>query len=175
MMEMEEYHMAEVIVFKGAVTYPITIDPGVWIFDERKIDLRTYSGEEMNDGADHVNYLKGAGAQWDKELREGATPPSERRSLVEERKALEGDYAMKLAPFIENAQPLPGAVSVVIHREQGEPVTMSLADAKRAILQFAKDGKPIREGGPVLFYLPEDWKAKKDPVDHIVAFEFVVE
>ncbi|NGQ94772.1 hypothetical protein G3578_06185 [Brevibacillus sp. SYP-B805] len=167
--------MADVIVLKGAVTYPITIDPSVWIFDNRKIDLAAYTGDEVEDQAEPSAYVKGTGAQWDKELREGAALPSEKRSLVEERKALEGDFGMKLAPFIENAQPLPEATSIRIHREHGEPVLLPLAEAKRAILQFAKDGKPIREGGPVLFYLPEDWKAKKAPIDHIVAFEVLAD
>lgn len=167
--------MAEVIVMKGAVTFSITLDPSVWIFDDRKIDLRTYRGEEENQEADQQQYVQGTGAQWDRELKEGAPLPTEKRSLVEERKALEGDWGMRLAPFIEHAQPQPEVTAVRIHRESKEPVTLSLSDAKRAILQFAKDGKPIREGGPALLYLPEDWAAGKPPIDAITAFEFLTE
>ncbi|MCK9906467.1 hypothetical protein MXD63_41565, partial [Frankia sp. Cpl3] len=118
----------------------------------------TYSGEEEDFTAHPAAaYLKGTGAQWDKEMAEGAAPPSERISLVEERKALVGDYAMRLSPFIETAKPQPEVTHVRIHREQAESVTLTLAEAKRALLQFSRNGKPIRENGPVLFYLPEMW------------------
>jgi hypothetical protein len=173
--KMEDCKMADVILFKGAVTYPITIDPSVWIFDNRKIDLGTYNGQEETAANETTDYLKGAGAQWDKELREGAVPPSERRSMVEERKALDGDYAMRLSLFIDNAQPQPGVTHLRIHREDGESVTLPITEAKRAILQFAKNGKPIRERGPVYFYLPEMWQAKEQPIDNITAFEFLIE
>lgn len=167
--------MSDIIVFMGAVGFSITLDPSVWVFDERKIDLSKYSGEEDDQAKSEKEYVKGTSAQWDKELREGSSPPSERRSLVEERKVLEGDYAMKLAPFIQNAQPVQEATHIRIHRETGDPVTVTIDEAKRAILQFAKDGKPIRLGGPVHFYLPEMWKAKEQPIDAITAFEFLVE
>lgn len=163
--------MADVIVIKGAVRFPITVDPSVWIFDDRKIDLATYQGEDQREAADPLDALKGAGAQWDKELREGIDFQAERRSLLEHRKALEGDYAMPLAPFLDNAEPLPEASLLRIHREGGEAVTLPLADARRAILQFAKDGKPIRDRGPVLLYLPEDWREGRTPVDAITVFE----
>lgn len=52
--------MSEVIVFKGAVSFPITLDPSVWIFDDRKFDLGTYTGEEDNDTGNQKKYLEGA-------------------------------------------------------------------------------------------------------------------
>ncbi|WP_411504158.1 hypothetical protein [Brevibacillus centrosporus] len=167
--------MSDVIVIKGAVSYPITLDPTVWVFDDRKFDLREYVGEQ--EGADHrqAKYLQGTGSQWDKELAEGAQPPSERKkTLAEERKVLEGDYGILLAPFINNAEPSAEATRVRLHREGLEPYELTLADAKRAILQFAKDGKPIRENGPVYFYLPETLLAKEAPIDRIYAMEFIV-
>lgn len=165
--------MSEVIVFKGAVSYPITLDPTVWIFDDRKIDLSTYVGDADGSDDGKATYLKGTGSQWDKELREGATPPSEKpTSLVEARKALEGDYGMRLDPFITNAQPLPEATHVRLHRHDDEPVVLSIETARRAILQFASGGKPIREHGPVHFYLPEALLAKEEPIQGIYAIEF---
>jgi len=165
--------MSDVIVFKGAVSYPITLDPSVWIFDDRKIDLRTYQGEPEQTEAMNIDYLKGTGAQWDKEMREGATPPAERRSLIEERKALEGDYGMRLAPFMENAQPHENVTHVIVHQHTGEQVKLTLEQAKRAILQFAKDGKPIRENGPVYLYLPETLLSSGEPIHSIASLEFV--
>lgn len=166
--------MSDVIVCKGAVTFPITLDPSVWIFDERKIDLLTYAGEEGPSDQERAQYLQGTGSQWDKELREGAALPTDRpTSLVEARKALEGDYGMPLAPFIENAQPLPEATHVRLHRKEGEPLLIPIEEAKRAILQFSKGGKPIRENGPVYFYFPETLLAKEPPIQGVTTLEFV--
>lgn len=166
--------MSDVIVIKGAVTYSITLDPSVWIFDERKINFKDLSLiEEDNDTIEQHAYLQGAGAHWDRELREGATLPSERLSMPELRKSLEGDYGMKLSFFLKNAQVSPDATIMRIHRENGDHVDVSVEDANRAILQFAQNGKPIREKGPVFFYLPEQLKNKEQPIDSVVAFEFV--
>ncbi|WP_019122756.1 hypothetical protein [Brevibacillus massiliensis] len=165
--------MADVIVIKGAVRFGITLDPSVWIFDDRKFDLRTYRPDGEDADKEQSAYLQGTGAQWDKELQEGATPPSEQRSLLQVRKVLDGDYAIKLEPFLENAEPLPEATLLRIHRENKETITLPLERAKRAILQFAKDGKPIRERGPVLFYLPE--QVNGEPIDSITAFELAAE
>jgi hypothetical protein len=93
--------------------------------------------------------------------------------MAEMKKALEGDYGMRLAPFIENAQPLPEASHVRLHRKEGEPILIPLEKAKTAILQFSKDGKPIRENGPVHLYFPETLLAKEAPITGVTALEFV--
>lgn len=165
--------MSDVIVFKGAVSFPITLDPTVWVFDERKFDLSSYTGENDTDLSKQAKYLQGTGTQWDKELREGASLPSVRRSLAEERKVLEGEYGIRLDPFITNAQPLPEATHVRLHREDQEAVTLPIAEARRAILQFSKAGKPITDNGPVYFYLPETLLAKDEPLKGITAMEFI--
>ncbi|GED66452.1 hypothetical protein BRE01_01540 [Brevibacillus reuszeri] len=165
--------MSDVIVFKGAVSFPITLDPTVWVFDERKFDLSSYTGETDTDLSKQAKYLQGTGTQWDKELREGATLPSERRTLAEERKVLEGEYGIRLDPFITNAQPLPEATHVRLHREDQEAIVLSIAEVRRAILQFSKNGKPITENGPVYFYLPETLLAKEEPLTGIIAMEFI--
>ncbi|ATF12800.1 hypothetical protein A616_12635 [Brevibacillus brevis X23] len=167
--------MSDVIVFKGEIAFPITLDPTVWVFDERKVDLKTYAGEDDSSLATQAKYLAGTGTQWDKELREGATLPSERKSLAEERKVLEGEYGIRLDPFITNAEPLPEVTHVRLHREDQEAIVLPLAEARRAILQFSKDGKPIKEDGPVYFYLPEVLLANEAPIKGIIALEFITE
>ena len=37
--------MSEILFINGKVRFPITIDPTVWIFDDRKVDLTTYFDE----------------------------------------------------------------------------------------------------------------------------------
>ncbi|MED4581618.1 hypothetical protein P9578_02330 [Brevibacillus choshinensis] len=165
--------MSDVIVFKGAISFPITLDPTVWVFDDRKFDLREYVEENESVEQKQSKYLQGTGTQWDKELREGSEPPSERKTMAQERKVLEGDYGIRLDPFITIAEPLPEVTHVRLHREDQDPVELPLAEARRAILQFAKDGKPIREKGPVYFYLPETLLAKESPIDGITMMEFI--
>lgn len=165
--------MSDVILIKGAVTYPITIDPSVWVFDERKFDLQEYDPNARKDDHKDTAYVAGAGQQWDKELREGATPPTERVSLAEERKVLTGDYAIHLAPFIQNTQPSPDATFLYLHRSEGEPVKIPFERLNDIFLQFSKDGKPIRERGPVWLYLPEMWAEGKPPIDSIEVIEVV--
>lgn len=165
--------MADIITIKGAVTYSITLDPGVWIFDERKLELHSFAELEDEEQANELAYLKGAGAHWDREIFEGATPPSAKPSMPEMRKALEGDYGIRLSFFLNNAKVSPEATTLRIHRGQNEPVDIPLDQARKAILQFSKDGKPIRENGPIHFYLLEQLKNGGQPIDSIVSFEIL--
>jgi hypothetical protein len=34
--------MENILIIAGNVKYTITLDPGVWIFDDRRVDLTTY-------------------------------------------------------------------------------------------------------------------------------------
>ena len=165
--------MADIITIKGAVTYSITLDPGVWIFDERKLELHSFAELEEEEQANELAYLKGAGAHWDRELLEGATLPSTKPSMTERKKALEGDYGIRLSFFLDNAKVSPDATTLRILRDQKEPVDVPLDEARKAILQFSKDGKPIRENGPVLFYLLEQLKSGGQPIDSIHSFELL--
>lgn len=165
--------MADVIVIKGAVTYSITLDPSVWIFDERKIELLSFLDLDEEDQANELAYLKGAGAHWDRELLEGATPPSTNTSLPDMRKVLEGDYGIRLSYFLDNAKVDAEATILRIHRENNDSVDVSIDQARKAILQFSKNGKPIRENGPVLFYLLEQLRNGEQPIDSIVSFELM--
>ena len=79
-----------VIQVKGNVTYPITIDPSVWIFDDRK-----FSFDRKGDSQD--TYLQSAGDESDLDpervIREGRiAPPTlktekqyEKKKLIRER------------------------------------------------------------------------------------------
>ncbi|MNG24886.1 hypothetical protein D3C84_1096610 [compost metagenome] len=58
---------------------------------------------------------------------------------------------MPLRPFLQNAEVNEGAYSVEIHTETNV-YTIALQDAMQAILGFSKDGKPLREDGPVHLY-----------------------
>ena len=50
--------METIIPITGAVTYQLTLDPTVWIFDDRKLDLNTYfTTQNVEEDAD-VKYMR---------------------------------------------------------------------------------------------------------------------
>ena len=50
--------MSEILFINGKVRFPITIDPTVWIFDDRKVDLTTYFDETRENTSELEVYLK---------------------------------------------------------------------------------------------------------------------
>ncbi|MGA9172589.1 MAG: hypothetical protein WBZ33_01200 [Thermoactinomyces sp.] len=78
--------------------------------------------------------------------------------------------AMELAPFLNNAEPAADATHVILHRSKGENEFLTLEQARTSFLCFAKENKPIREGGPALLYLA-DGSNKDNPVSHLTELE----
>ena len=63
--------MNTIMSIKGKVKFPITLDSGVWIFDDRRIDLNTYfDTEEDSQALKDEEYTKNVSKFWDKEIRE---------------------------------------------------------------------------------------------------------
>ncbi|EHL77043.1 hypothetical protein HMPREF1015_00702 [Bacillus smithii 7_3_47FAA] len=68
--------MNTIIPFKGKVKYPVTMDAGVWIFDDRRIDLNTYFDQEDQQTEEtEEDYTKKVSKYWEREIREGAVSP----------------------------------------------------------------------------------------------------
>ncbi|MDQ0340328.1 hypothetical protein J2S00_003137 [Caldalkalibacillus uzonensis] len=130
--------MSAVIPIKGATQFTINLDPSVWIFDERKIDLNTYiqTGEAKQ---------------------------------VPERET-HGSYAVPFEPFLNHAEPLPGAKEVVCHLQDNRTVNLPLAEAKQCYLAFALGGKPLTEDGPLHLYFGPG-RHQEPPLKNIVCFE----
>lgn len=143
--------MGEIIIpIKGAVTYQLTLDPTVWIFDDRKLDLTTYFITEKVE-VDNEKYLRDMGAHWSREIMEGAVfPPTLKTERKFDRKGmLTGTFGMQLKPFLDNAQIVEHATEVVFECSTEEAHTFSIEAAKSLILKFSQDGKPLVEDGPV--------------------------
>ncbi|MRX71684.1 peptidyl-prolyl cis-trans isomerase [Bacillus lacus] len=157
----------DIIMIKGKVKFTITIDPGVWIFDDRKVDLKTYFQESRAPKDDLETYTKEVSAHWDREIREGAiVPPTLKTEKVfKKTEILTGTFGMPLEPFLGNAEVLPEASEVVFITKQGE-IVLSVEKAKIAILGFSKNGKPFKEDGPVHLYYG-DGSNRDNPVTNI--------
>lgn len=68
--------MSEILFISGKVRFPLTIDPSVWIFDDRKVDLTTYFHEPQQETSELETYLKHTSEHWDREIRDGGDFPT---------------------------------------------------------------------------------------------------
>ncbi len=90
--------MESIIPIKGNVQHTITLDPTVWIFDDRRIDLETFFTSSYVEKDELEEYKKEMGKHWSREIMEGATfPPtlkSERK--FEKTQMLTGSFGISL-------------------------------------------------------------------------------
>lgn len=132
----------------GAVRHPLTIDPTVWIFDDRKRKVDELNEVEEND---QEAYYAKMGKAWDEGLAQGSRIDHNKpMTRADKEAALRDSFAMPLAPFLKNAEPDHAATHV---RFYGETVlTLPLAEASSVYLQFSKDGKVLADGPVYVLY-----------------------
>ena len=161
--------METIISITGAVQYKLTLDPTVWIFDDRKLDLTTYFDQEK-ETVDDEKYLREVGAHWSREIMEGAVfPPTLKTERKFDRKGmLTGTFGIEIKPFLENASILDTASEVVFETTNGTSYTFSIEDAKTLIFKFSQDGKPLSEDGPVHIIFG-DGSNRDNPIKNIAA------
>lgn len=134
---------------RGLVRYPLTIDPTVWIFDDRKIPVEEIGKEQAYD-ASEAYYAK-MGAAWDKGITEGTRTDHNKPMTREEKDAaLTGSFAVPLAPFIGNAEPAAEASKLVFEGE--ETIELPLSELSACYLQFSQDGKVLPDGPVYLIH-----------------------
>jgi hypothetical protein len=158
--------MDSIIMIKGNIAFPITLDPGVWIFDDRKVDLTVYFDENNKERNELEEYTMAVSKHWDQEIREGAKlPDSKNEKRTEKERILNGTFGIPLLPFLRNAEPAPTAEYAVFKTNQGE-VRMTLEEASALILGFSKNGKPLTDEGPVTLYYG-DGSNRDNPITNL--------
>ncbi|KIL50335.1 hypothetical protein KP77_17100 [Jeotgalibacillus alimentarius] len=160
--------MNNIIPISGRVKFQLTIDPSVWIFDERKIDLTTYFDEERVEIDEIEQYSKAVAEHFSREIKEGAEipkPVSPAKKKTQKETLLNGTFGIKMKPFIKNAEPEAGAEKVMISTADGVH-SFSMEEAGELILAFSKNGKPLREDGPV-HILFEDGSNRDNPIKNV--------
>lgn len=162
--------METIIPIKGAVQFKITLDPTVWIFDDRKLDLNTYFTSTVEEEDSDTKYVREVGAHWSREIMEGATfPPTLKTERKFDRQGLEtGTFGIIIGKFIDNAQPLPEVTTIVFECGDGSEHSFPINDAKKFIFKFSQDGKPLFEDGPV-HLLFGDGSNADNPIKQITA------
>lgn len=152
-----------IVTITGNVKYPITLDPGVWIFDDRKFELDQFfsnSEEREQEPAD---------LEIDREriIREGAVSPPTLKSekKYEREKLLDGTFAIKLEPFLNNAE-LSASANLCIFKTKEGDVPVPIEKARGIILCFSQNGKPLTEDGPVHVYFA-DGSNRTNPIKRV--------
>jgi hypothetical protein len=146
--------MENIVIIKGEVDYTITLDPGVWIFDDRKIDLNTYFRKPEVEKTNALDeYTKEISSHWDREITEGSIlPPTIRtETKYKKEKMLTGTFGIPLKPFLLNASPTKKATQVSVITDK-EHFIFDLSTGYEFVLGFSKDGKPLAENGPIHVY-----------------------
>lgn len=164
--------MEFIIQIKGDVKFKLTLDPTVWIFDDRKLDLTKYFTEERVNRDEMEDYKRGMGEHWSREIMEGATVPptlnSEKKyKKKEKQEMLTGTFGILFKPFIENAEPDSTAETVIFETLDGE-YSFPIEAAKELVFKFSHEGQPLREDGPVHVLLP-DGSNQGSPITNVSA------
>ncbi|GIO22336.1 hypothetical protein [Oceanobacillus sp. J11TS1] len=141
-----------IVMIKGNVGYPITLDPTVWIFDDRKIELENAFIEREEKESNDFIFQK---------------PPVNRSiSKMEGEEYLKNSYVIPLHDFLNNSEPKADATEVEFIKSDGNNEKVTLEDAKNGYLLFSLEGKPLREDGPVHFYF-KDGSNQSNPIKRI--------
>lgn len=151
----------------GNVTYSITLDPTIWIFDDRKVDFDK-AFEVKPDDTNEEDELEKAANRWNRAVYEPHSKPPVNRSIsrLEDEKILQGTFVMPIEDFITHSEIKSDAINASLIVADGEDVTISLGELRNSYLLFARDGKPLTEDGPVHFY-HKDGSNRDTPVKFV--------
>ena len=129
--------MENIILINGKVKFSITLDPSVWIFDERKLDLTTFFMNKKNKVNELEEYTKSISKHWDREIMEGAiVPPTLKPEKKYEKEILlTGTFGIPFKPFLQNAEPYEEAKTVVIESIDNK-YPIPIEEAKELIFAF---------------------------------------
>lgn len=164
--------MTTVVLVKGNVQHTITLDPSIWIFDDRRIDLDTFFTEDYVERNDIEEYKRAAGKHWSREIMEGATyPPTlQTEREFEEKQDVSGTFGIYLHHFLKNATPKEDATTIIFQTADGTKHPFPLKQLDELILKYSEDGKPLRETGPIHVLL-KDGSNKDTPIQNVTMIE----
>ncbi len=166
--------MTTVIQITGNVQHPITLDPSIWIFDDRRIDLDTFFSDDYVERDELEEYKKAMGKNWSREIMEGTTfPPTlATEELFEDSKEITGTYGIYLHHFLKNTKPNENATTIIFETSEEDQHEFPLTMLNELILKYSIKGKPLREDGPVHMLL-KDGSNVDTPLKNIRAVKII--
>ncbi|WP_156290462.1 hypothetical protein [Oceanobacillus salinisoli] len=156
-----------IVPIVGNVSYSITLDPTVWIFDERKILLEDAFTEKKETGVKE-DHLKQVAQRFNRDVVQQDKPKTNKGITKKEgEEILKNSYVIPIHDFIKNAEIKDSAKNATfVTDDEKEGYTLPLKDLETGYLLFAKNGKPLKEDGPVHF-LYKDGSNKDNPIKNI--------
>ncbi|MRG85539.1 hypothetical protein [Salinibacillus xinjiangensis] len=145
-----------IVQLTGNVKFPITLDPSVWIFDDRKVEFdQAFQSSDVEQDVEDEN--EKASKRWNREVYQQKINPPVNKSIsrFERKKILQSTYVMSLKPFLENAEVSDSASSAILVTNNGNQ-EISLDTLKEGFALFAVEGKPLKEDGPLHFYFGDE-------------------
>ncbi|MCD5322543.1 MULTISPECIES: hypothetical protein [Pontibacillus] len=153
-----------IIQLTGNVNYSITLDPTVWIFDDRKVAFEEAFTFQTTKEASEEDEIKKASQFWDREVYQQKLDPPVNKSIsrYDKKKILEGTYVMPIHHFLKNAEINNDAKKALLVTDTGE-TAITLDELNQSLFLFSQDGKPLNQKGPVHVYF-QDGSNKDEPV-----------
>ncbi|MCA0969413.1 hypothetical protein LCM20_02265 [Halobacillus litoralis] len=161
-----------IVQIAGNVNFPITLDPTVWIFDDRKVTFKeVFEPESVETSAEEEDELKRQSLRFDREVYQQKLNPPVNKSInrYEKQRIVNGTFLMPIKPFLHTSEPKNDVTKAKLVSDEGEHIVDAdqLADS---YLLFAEDGKPLKEDGPVHVYF-NDGSNRKEPIKGIKRIE----
>lgn len=156
-----------IVPITGNVAYTITLDPTVWIFDDRKILFDDAFTQTENKVREQDDELKKASERWSREVHQQKINPPVNRSIskFEREKILKSSYVMPIKNFLAHAEVKDDAKEAILNTTSKD-VKISLEQLNDSLLLFAVNGKPLKDDGPVHLYF-KDESNKENPIKEI--------
>jgi|SRR5699024_9286952 len=141
-----------IIQIKGKVNFPITLDPTVWIFDDRKIILEELfierETEEKKDDAQKTAEMFDQEIYFQTKIK---PPVNQSLNRFEREKALKESFVMPLDSFVTNSEPEDSANSARL-KTDGDDIIISLEQLRESYVRFSDKGKQLADNGPIHLY-----------------------
>ncbi|WP_079529714.1 hypothetical protein [Halobacillus hunanensis] len=158
-----------IVQISGQVKFPITLDPTVWIFDDRKLtyDEVFHNSQASSRKEEAEDELKRKSLRFDREMYQQKINPPVNKSLTRAEKELikTETFLMPIKPFIHTSEPDPKVTSAVLVTDGGDHA-IDADELGESLLLFSKAGKPLKEDGPVHLYF-KDGSNKDAPITGI--------
>lgn len=157
-----------IVQIAGNVKFPITLDPTVWIFDDRKKTFsEVFEGEEKQPNPSEEDELKRQSTRFDREVYQQKINPPVNKSInrLEKQRILKGTFLMPLKPFLHTSEPGKDVQNAALVTDEGEKVIDADVLAE-SLLLFAENGKPLQDQGPVHLYF-QDGSNRSTPIKGI--------
>lgn len=156
-----------IVQLTGNINYNITLDPTVWIFDDRKVLFEEAFSNSQDKEQVEIDALEITANRWSQEVYQHRTRPPVNKSIskFEREKILKNSYVMPIYEFLSHAEVKPNTTDVTLVTLNHD-VNITLAELQDCYLLFAIKGKPLKNDGPVHLYF-KDGSNQDNPITGI--------